>query len=170
MFRALPALERPVVSLGSMALPAALTANAAARQARPAPATEATAPRDAGEPIMAIVSIKGQQVTFCDADGWILRAPVSTARTLWSSSKSLLALSLWESLHPEMAVGTGIRGSSSRAFSNENAKPHVHELGAIVGLAAQRLVRDDDRGSRHYGRRDAVEHILTLNMIRAAET
>ena len=39
---------------------------------------EATAPREAGEPIMAIVSIKTQQVTFYDADGWILRAPVST--------------------------------------------------------------------------------------------
>src|SRR2546430_15811190 len=53
----------------------------AARQARPAPPTEATAPRDAGEPIMAIVSIKSQQVTFYDADGWILRAPVSTGTT-----------------------------------------------------------------------------------------
>jgi hypothetical protein len=55
-----------------------LTADAAARQARPAPPTEAVAPRDAGEPIMAIVSIKSQQVTFYDAEGWILRAPVST--------------------------------------------------------------------------------------------
>ena len=27
---------------------------------------------------MAIVSIQAQQVTFYDADGWILRAPVST--------------------------------------------------------------------------------------------
>jgi len=59
---------------------AALTAPVAdARQARPAPPpAEAAAPRDAGEPIMAIVSIKSQQVTFYDADGWILRAPVST--------------------------------------------------------------------------------------------
>src|SRR5213078_1848723 len=47
-------------------------------QVRPAAPTEATAPRDAGEPIMAIVSIKSQKVTFYDADGWILRAPVST--------------------------------------------------------------------------------------------
>jgi hypothetical protein len=60
---------------------AALTASAAAREARPAPATEATAPRVAGEPVMAIVSIKSQQVTFYDADGWILRAPVSTGTT-----------------------------------------------------------------------------------------
>src|SRR6201987_4300544 len=52
----------------------------AARQARPAP-TEAPAPREVGEPIMAIVSIKTQQITFYGADGWILRAPVSTGTT-----------------------------------------------------------------------------------------
>ena len=70
---------RPViVALAAMAALTALTAGAAARQARPAPPTEATAPREAGEPMMAIVSIKTQQVTFYDADGWILRAPVST--------------------------------------------------------------------------------------------
>ena len=56
----------------------ALTADAAAKEERTSRSTEATAPRDAGEPIMAIVSIKTQQVTFYDADGWILRAPVST--------------------------------------------------------------------------------------------
>ena len=61
-----------------LAAPTALTADAAARQARPAPPKEATAPRDAGEPIMAIVSIKTQHVTLYDPDGWILRAPVST--------------------------------------------------------------------------------------------
>jgi hypothetical protein len=70
-----------IVTLAAMALTTALTADAAARPARPAPASEAVAPRDAGEPIMAIVSIKSQQVTFYDADGWILRAPVSTGTT-----------------------------------------------------------------------------------------
>src|SRR5712664_3007743 len=70
-----------IVTLAAMAALAALTADAAARQERPAPPTEATAPRDAGEPIMAIVSIKTQQVTFYDAEGWILRAPVSTGTT-----------------------------------------------------------------------------------------
>ncbi len=70
-----------IVALAAMAALAALTADAAARQARPAPPTEETAPRDADEPIMAIVSIKTQQVTFYDADGWILRAPVSTGIT-----------------------------------------------------------------------------------------
>jgi hypothetical protein len=70
-----------IVTLAAVALLPALTADAGARQARPAPPTEAIAPRDAGEPIMAIVSIKTQQVTFYDADGWILRAPVSTGTT-----------------------------------------------------------------------------------------
>src|SRR5712691_10108757 len=70
-----------IVTLAATAALAALTADAAARQARPAPPTEATAPRDAGEPIMAIVSIKTQQVTFYDAEGWIFRAPVSTGTT-----------------------------------------------------------------------------------------
>jgi L,D-transpeptidase catalytic domain len=67
-----------IVTLAAMAMLTTLTAEATARQARPAPPTEATAPREAGEPIMAIVSIKSQQVTFYDAEGWILRAPVST--------------------------------------------------------------------------------------------
>jgi len=65
-----------IVTLVAMAALTALTADAAARRT-----TEATAPRKAGEPIMAIVSIKSQQVTFYDADGWILRAPVSTGTT-----------------------------------------------------------------------------------------
>jgi hypothetical protein len=64
-----------------MAALTALCADAVARQARPAPVKEAMAPRVAGEPIMAIVSIKSQQVTFYDADGWIMRAPVSTGVT-----------------------------------------------------------------------------------------
>jgi hypothetical protein len=67
-----------IVTLATVTALTALTADAAPKQARPAQPQEATAPRDAGEPIMAIVSIKSQQVVFYDADGWILRAPVST--------------------------------------------------------------------------------------------
>jgi hypothetical protein len=73
------AAQSTMAMLATMAAWTALTADAVARQARPAPQpTEAAAPREAGEPIMAIVSIKSQQVTLYDADGWILRAPVST--------------------------------------------------------------------------------------------
>ncbi|WP_027571526.1 L,D-transpeptidase [Bradyrhizobium sp. WSM1743] len=72
---------RPV-GIVALAAMAALTAAAPATAAKqPRQVTEAVAPRVAGEPIMAIVSIKSQQVTFYDADGWILRAPVSTGTT-----------------------------------------------------------------------------------------
>jgi lipoprotein-anchoring transpeptidase ErfK/SrfK len=74
----LPALA---MLAATTALTAAPPADAAPRQARPERTTEAAAPRDAGEPIMAVVSIKSQKVTFYDADGWILRAPVSTGTT-----------------------------------------------------------------------------------------
>src|SRR6185312_13117445 len=70
-----------VAALTAIATLTAMIAPARAKPARPAQAAEATAPRVAGEPIMAIVSIKTQQVTFYDADGWILRAPVSTGVT-----------------------------------------------------------------------------------------
>jgi hypothetical protein len=77
------AIWRPaaIVTLATVAALTALTADALAAQARPAQPAETTAPRAAGEPIMAIVSIKTQQVTLYDADGWILRAPVSTGVT-----------------------------------------------------------------------------------------
>jgi hypothetical protein len=75
--------RRPaIVTLAVMAAVTALTTvappEAAANQARRARAVEATAPRDAGEPIMEIVSLKSQKVTVYDADGWVLRAPVSS--------------------------------------------------------------------------------------------
>jgi hypothetical protein len=70
-----------VTLVATAALTAAAPADAAPRQARPERTTEATAPRNAGEPIMAIVSIKSQKVTFYDAEGWILRAPVSSGTT-----------------------------------------------------------------------------------------
>jgi L,D-transpeptidase catalytic domain len=70
-----------MVLLAAVAALIAEPAEAAAKPKRPAPITEAAAPREAGEPIMAIVSIKSQRVTFYDAEGWILRAPVSTGTT-----------------------------------------------------------------------------------------
>jgi hypothetical protein len=73
-----PAIVTIAAAAALTALTAAAPAGAATNQARPASPTEAVAPRNAGEPIMAIVSIKSQQVTFYDADGWIVHAPVST--------------------------------------------------------------------------------------------
>ncbi|MDX2307730.1 MAG: L,D-transpeptidase [Hyphomicrobium sp.] len=67
-----------IFALVSAAGLAALAGDVTARETRPERPAEVVAPREAGEPIMAIVSIKTQQVTFYDAEGWILRAPVST--------------------------------------------------------------------------------------------
>src|SRR4051794_12709823 len=64
-----------IVTIAAIAALTALTVNVRARQSTP---SAEAAPRDAGEPIMAIVSLKSQQITFYDADGWILKAPVST--------------------------------------------------------------------------------------------
>ena len=74
---------RAPAAIVALAATAALTAlaPAAAKQAASAHPTQMTAQRQVADPIMAIVSIKSQQVTFYDADGWILRAPVSTGTT-----------------------------------------------------------------------------------------
>src|SRR6266550_8611081 len=76
-----PAIVTLAATAALTAMTAAPPADAAARQAPPARSTEAAAPRHAGEPLMAIVSIKSQHVTIYDADGWILRAPVSSGTT-----------------------------------------------------------------------------------------
>lgn len=67
-----------IVTLASLAAVTVPVNDAEAKRKRIARVAEAVAKRDAGEPIMAIVSIKTQKVTVYDADGWILRAPVST--------------------------------------------------------------------------------------------
>src|SRR5215467_8784641 len=73
-----PAIVTLAATAALTVLTAAPPADAAPRQARPEQTTEGAAPRAAGEPIMAIVSIKSQKVTIYDADGWVLRAPVSS--------------------------------------------------------------------------------------------
>src|SRR5215475_3349092 len=54
--------------------------HAAARSARTESSVEFVQSRSAGEPIMAIVSLRDQRVTIYDATGWILRAPVSSGQ------------------------------------------------------------------------------------------
>src|SRR5690242_6722297 len=52
------------------------------------------------------------------------------------------------------------RGLARYAAALRLVAQNRDKLGAIIGLAAQGLVRDDDRGSRQCGRRDAIEHFL----------
>jgi hypothetical protein len=54
--------------------------HAAARDTRSETAIESIQSRSAGAPIMAIVSLRGQRITVYDAQGWILRAPVSSGQ------------------------------------------------------------------------------------------
>jgi hypothetical protein len=54
--------------------------DAAARNGSSERSVEAIESRTAGEPIMAIVSLRNQRVTVYDANGWILRSPVSTGQ------------------------------------------------------------------------------------------
>ena len=69
-----------------------LAADTAARESRREQVREEVAPRQGAEPIMAIVSIESQQVTFYDADGWILRAPVSTGATEYETPAGVFAI------------------------------------------------------------------------------
>ena len=74
--------------MAAVALPTGITA----KTTRPAPTLEAVAPREAGEPIMAVVSIKSQRVTFYDSEGWIFKAPVSTGTTGRETPAGVFAL------------------------------------------------------------------------------
>ena len=74
-----PAVMTLAATATLTALSVAPPGHAAVTEARPPQPTVTTAQRDAGEPIMAVISIKSQLVTIYDAEGWILRAPVSLA-------------------------------------------------------------------------------------------
>ena len=54
--------------------------HAAARSARTESSVESIQSRIAGEPTMAIVSLRDQRITVYDATGWIVRAPVSSGQ------------------------------------------------------------------------------------------
>jgi hypothetical protein len=67
----------------AIAVLAALTAagsHADATERRGERAVEAIETRTAGEPVMAIVSLRSQRITIYDANGWMLRAPVSSGQ------------------------------------------------------------------------------------------
>jgi hypothetical protein len=67
----------------AIAVLAALTAagsHASATERRGERAVESIESRPVGEPILAIVSLQNQRITVYDANGWILRAPVSSGQ------------------------------------------------------------------------------------------
>ena len=78
-----PAWARPtslVIASLATCLAALIASPAGAASARGERRVEEVASRAAGAPILAIVSLRSQRVTVYDADGWILRAPVSSGQ------------------------------------------------------------------------------------------
>jgi hypothetical protein len=71
-------LLRAYLAIVSLAVLIAAADHADARGGRSERTVESIETRSAGEPIMAIVSLSNQRITVYDANGWILRAPVSS--------------------------------------------------------------------------------------------
>src|SRR6266705_6880009 len=76
-----PTRLRPAhLAVAGLAALIAATDPAGATDRRNERAVESIVQRTAGEPVMAIVSLHSQRVTVYDANGWILRAPVSSGQ------------------------------------------------------------------------------------------
>jgi hypothetical protein len=65
---------------------------AAARDGRQSRREEYLQSRPAGEPVMAIVSLGRQRVTVYDADGWIMRAPVSSGQAGYETPAGIYSI------------------------------------------------------------------------------
>src|SRR6266702_5766243 len=69
------------LAVASLAALIATGDHAGARSGGSERSVEFVETRSAGDPIMAIVSLRDQRITVYDAKGWILRAPVSSGQT-----------------------------------------------------------------------------------------
>jgi len=74
------ALRSACVVLAGLALLNSLGVQAQAASARGEPSVQSIDSRAAGDPVMAIVSLRSQRIEIYDAQGWILRAPVSSGQ------------------------------------------------------------------------------------------
>src|SRR6516164_10073193 len=112
-------------------------------------------------------------MTLSDHAGYARRAALPQAPLNWrriivlaAAPTPIASLGLPIGLEKGCVVAPVVvvrNGDISRRLARHKAAlrlvvQHRDELGAIVGFLAERLVRDDDRGSRHGGRRDAIEH------------
>jgi L,D-transpeptidase catalytic domain len=68
------------LAIASLAAVIAAGDHAGAARGRKERSVAVVESRTAGEPIMAIVSLRNQRITVYDANGWILRAPVSSGQ------------------------------------------------------------------------------------------
>jgi len=74
-------LSRCVFTLTLLAASAFLACAANARSSREAKWDDVAQGRALGPPVLAVVAIKEQRITIYDADGPILRAPISSGQT-----------------------------------------------------------------------------------------
>ncbi len=73
--------SRPVrLAIAGLAALSAATDHAGATGVRGERAIETVASRPVGEPLMAVISLRNQRITVYDANGWILRSPVSSGQ------------------------------------------------------------------------------------------
>ena len=72
--------QRASAAVATLGLLVATGNFAEAGSSRKERSIESITTRTAGEPIMAIVSLRSQRITVYDADGWIMRAPVSSGQ------------------------------------------------------------------------------------------
>lgn len=73
-------LRPAYLALASMAVLIAAGDDARARRGGSEHPLESIETRTAGEPVMAIVSLRSQRITVYDAKGWIMRSPVSSGQ------------------------------------------------------------------------------------------
>ena len=84
--------HRLTVEAFAALLVAAVANPADARNSREARQEEIVASRPAGTPLMAIVSLRDQRVTIYDAEGRLLRAPVSTGRSGYETPAGIYSI------------------------------------------------------------------------------
>jgi hypothetical protein len=69
-----------------------VVAPAAADITRPGKQEALVQSRPAGTPVLAVVSLSRQRVTVYDADGWVMRAPVSTGKTGYETPAGIYSI------------------------------------------------------------------------------
>jgi lipoprotein-anchoring transpeptidase ErfK/SrfK len=74
------ALRLVYLFISGLIAPMAAGDQALARSSRTGSSIESIQTRVAGEPVMAVVSLRDQRITVYDATGWIMRAPVSSGQ------------------------------------------------------------------------------------------
>jgi hypothetical protein len=70
-----------------------------AQTGREAPGYQSVESRPAGVPLMAVVALRNQRITIYDADGWILRAPVSSGQPGYETPAGIYSVIQKEAEH-----------------------------------------------------------------------